>query len=489
MWVSTLFLWAIFVFSLYQKPIIPAIEWVKLNTPPTSTGEILSQKLKEKIALEKITPPVINTEKPKNKIEELRKKYALRGLITEANTYFFNDQFALALKKYSQIYEQVGDKSTAEKIGETYFKMQKFSLAYKYYTIVWDTASKEKAFLSLLYSSSIDSTWSVDPLIKELSKIGLSSEKTFFYKTSLTCVKDFHECKKTFTDYFADSKNTVTSNELQSVKKTFDNYDNFKLDDVLYKDALIIWTFYELWLYPVATKLWEDLLAQKPDYKPMLLIVAQSYYNLWNFENAKTYLSHYNELDPTDRNTTYLLWVIELKTHEYILSNIMLNKALTLWYEPRINVVRRLIFNYEILGQNDKLLDEFKNLIEGQNDFDVEDAYLAIYYHIINEKIPVALELVKFAQQKFPNDANLFGYLWWIYRDQKETEKADEVIQKGLTLSPNNALLNLNMGFLLLEKKDLVWAKNSFEKTLIYDKNGDFWKQAQEQLALLDKVK
>lgn len=472
--VSTLFIWGLFAASLIQKK-------YGEQKQVSITWATLWDKLKEKFVWEKKK----EEEKPKTKIEQLRKKYALRGLILEANSYYSNEQFALALKRYLEVYDQVGDKVTAERVADTYFKMQKFWLAHKYYVLVWDAQSKEKAFISLMYSTPLSQTGSIDPLIEEMKLVWLSEEKMFFYKTALECVKDFHTCKKNFSDYISANAEKLTTDEMKTIQMTLENYANFKLDDVQYKDALVTWAFYELSLYPIVVELWNATLAKTPTYKPVLLMVWQSYYELWNFEKAKSILWKYKEIEPNDKNVTYLLWVINLKLHEYILSNILLNKALELWYTPSINVHRRLAFNYEILSQDERMLGELKTIVEKEKDFEKEDAYLAIYYHIIDNKIPTALELVKFALQKFPDDANIYGYMGWIYRDMKDFEKAKQSLEKGFTLDKNNPLLHLNMWYIFLEMWDTENAKIYFQKTVELDTNGDFWKQAQEQLVVL----
>jgi hypothetical protein len=74
----------------------------------------------------------------------------------------------------------------------------------------------------------------------------MSQEKIFFYTTALSCVDDFHLCKKDFSTYIEDITHTLNSKEMLALKTTLENYTNFKLEDVHYKDALIIGTLYEL---------------------------------------------------------------------------------------------------------------------------------------------------------------------------------------------------------------------------------------------------
>lgn len=250
---------------------------------------------------------VVEPVKPKTKIEQLKIKYSLRGLIHEGNSYFENEQYALALKSYLDVYAKTDDKKTAEKIAETYFAMKKFSDAHKYYSIITASDTNIKAFLSLLYHKNIELPENITSLVDEIGKLSLSSEYTFFYKTSLGCIKDFHLCKKSFEDYFAVLGNSVTTDEMKQVKSTLDNYKNFKMEDVKYKDALLIGAFYQTGLYPIVIKLGKDLLKLASDYQPMILMIAQSYFELGDYKNAKIYLEKYKTLNPEDKNATYLL--------------------------------------------------------------------------------------------------------------------------------------------------------------------------------------
>lgn len=442
---------------------------------PIATGAIDEVPVEEKKAI-----------KPKSKIEELKKRYALRWLIYEWNGYFENEQYALALKKYLEVYSQTSDKNTAEKIADTYFAMKKYSLAHKYYSLIGTSKTNERTFFSLLYHTNVENPDNMNYLLKEIDGLTFNGEKTFFYKNSLSCIKDFEACKKIFEEYIQKPAEPLVSEELKTTKQTLDNYANFKIDDPLYKDALIISNFYTLALYPIVIKLWKDLLLKKPDYKPMLLMVAQSLYEVWDYENAKGFLEKYNALSPNDKNALYLLGVIHLKNNDFILSNIFLNKALDLWYEPKINLKRRLIYNYEILGQREKLLQEFEKLIREQKDFSLEDAYLALYYHIINKKEDIALELWKLVLQKYENDGNIYAYLGWIYRSKKDFQKSQENLKKALILAPESAFVNLQESLLLVDMDKKQEAIVSLKKTIKIWHNDEFAKQAESALFQLE---
>jgi len=52
------------------------------------------------------------------------------------------------------------------------------------------------------------------------------------------------------------------------------------LEDIYYKDALIIARFFQDKMYPLAIQLGNQLEAEKPNYKAILKVIAESYFEL-----------------------------------------------------------------------------------------------------------------------------------------------------------------------------------------------------------------
>jgi len=146
-------------------------------------------------------------------------------------------------------------------------------------------------------------------------------------------------------------------------------------------------------------------------------------------ENAKNYLELYNKISPDESDIIYMLGLINMKLKEFLLSNIFFNHSLELGYEPKIEIKRKIIYNYSELNQKEKMLQEFEYLIK-EEDYEQSDLYLALYYFIINDEKDKALELAKYGLQKYMNDANIYGYMARIYKDKNELDKAEETLKK-----------------------------------------------------------
>lgn len=426
----------------------------------------------------------------KAKIEKLRNKLKTKWLIVKWDVYLENEQLALALRKYLEAYkENPNDNQILSKLWDTNFKMKKFTSAYNYYSKITkqNFINKEKMIQSLFYSKSLSSRSNLAYIKEELKNIKLSDEEIFYYENSLSCIEDFHLCKKTFNEYF-ENNDDIKDENLLSIKNAIENYRNFKLEEIYYKDALIVWSFFTSKLYPISVILWEKLLNTKKEYKPILKIVWKSHFELWDYKESKETLAKYYILDKEDAWVIYLIWILNSKLHEYVLSNIYLNKALIKWYDPSIDVQRKLIHNYYLLWNTHRLLSRFKLLLEREK-AEKEDIQLAIYYHIINDDYEFAKKWSKKAIELFPEDEMFYWYLWWIYKEEDKLDKAMENLEKGLKINPRNSLLLLNMGY--VEK--MQWNTNKafayFKKTNSINKGWEFWDLAKEELELMKENK
>ncbi len=460
--------WTVWAFFL-GKYIIPSF-W-KENNRANSEQSIESGENKK-----------IDTKKVSSKIEELRQKYALRWLIYEGEAYLQNDQYNLAIKQFMDALEKnPWSDFLVEKIADTYFEMHKYDSAYSYYKKIASPSEniKDKTFLSLLYSKKFDIRNSINILEKEIKDLSFLEEKAFYYKTIIWCSFNLHECKKKFQDEFSKTKERVSFAPLKEIQESFKNYENFQLEDMYYKDSLFVGSIFKQKLYPLVIQVWLDLNKQKPDYRPIIQMIAQSLYEIWEYTSAKKWLELYLKFEPNDKNAWYMMGVINLKIWEYILSNIQLIKASELWYEPKIQLKRRLAYNYYILQQQDRMLSELHSIITETDSFEQEDLYLALYYHIIHNQLDIAIKIAEIGNRQFPDDANIYGYYGWIFKEKWDIVSAEQYIQIWLDKDPLNIFLLLNMGYIYKEKWVTEKALIYFNKVIKEAPKSEFARQAQ----------
>ena len=227
------------------------------------------------------------------------------------------------------------------KIAETYFLMKNFKSAYKYYKKLdnYEYQNKEQKTLSFLYSQNIDeynfiknSSWAltnswnifINNLKSEIKSFKLEKEEEFYYLNSLECLNSFHNCKLNFENYFKNDSYSWKNQNLENIRQAIDTYKNLKLEELYYKNALIIWSLLKNKNYPITIKLSKDLLEEKSNYKPILKILAQSYFELNKTDIANKYLIEYAKIDGKSPDVSYMIGVIEQKKHNYKRSNIFL---------------------------------------------------------------------------------------------------------------------------------------------------------------------
>lgn len=460
------------------------------------------------------------------KINELRKKIAIKWLISKWNINIQNKDYTSALIKYLQIIKEIpNDKETLVKLWDIYFSLKKFKQSYYYYSkVIWyKRLDNNKVATTLLFSTPLTKE-NTGTLNLKLDLLDLSEQELFYYKNSVICSDDFSLCIKNFNDFFdkkEEEKKSIIENytwtwevkledefeDLYNIKKYFQTYENFQVDDLFYKWALVSAAFYENWLYNVAIQTSKKILEEKKNYKPLLKIVAKSYYELWNYIEAKLYILKYNKIVKNDKEASYFLWVIYERLNEYMLSTIHLKKALKIWYEEDLDINKRLLYNYYKLDQIEKMLEMLAVIINNNTDeLKLNDYSLAIYYHIIYDKLDEAEVISRKALKLFSKSEVINWYMWWIlmeqvnkkntvsniigkkYKINKDLYKNAEVyINRWLEINKYSPMLNLVKWKLELNKWKEKKAVTYFEKTVSLDNYWDFWKIAKKELKILEE--
>lgn len=447
-----------------------------------------------------------------SKIDNLKKKISLRWVINKWDLYYEKEEFTIALTKYLQILKEIpNDEEIINKIANVYFELKQYDKAYNYYSQIknYSNLEKNKAINSLFFSYTNNfNKETTDFISSEIDKFNLDKNSDFYYKNSLVCIEDFSLCKLHFQEYF---KLNITNNlsdswtlsltwwiedeknpYLENIKNSLVNYENFKLEDLSYKGALVSWAFFTNWLYPIAIETSKKILLEKNDYRPILKIIAKSYYELWLYDYAKDFLIQYTKFDDKDAEISYFLWVIYQRLRDYVLSSIHLKKAIDLWYPNSLVAKRRIIFNYSEVWETKKFLNSFEDLITTETDkIEIEDFNLAIYFHIINKKLEIAKKITDIWIEKFEDKSLFFAYLWWINLEENWTiewaiDLAEKNLNKSYELNKNNSMTNYLLWLLELKKENKAKAIVYFKNSIILDEKWEFWIRSNDILKTLN---
>lgn len=424
-----------------------------------------------------------------------KEKYALKWLIISWTIHLKNDEYFSALRNFLDAYKkQKWDPKIEKRIADTYFLMKKWEKAYEYYDKINDPKIiyKNKYIKSYFYSLDFNKlkhnktylSWAINKVknIKILNK-----EEKFYYSNSLVCIKDFSLCKKNYQDFI--EQNNVSFQWLVDIKQALEDYKNFKIDELYFKNTLIVGAFFKNDLYTPVIILWEDILKEKPNYKPILKMIAQSYFELWDYQNAKKYLTKYYALDSNDKDVLYLLAIISQKTHDFVLSNIYLSKAEKLGYQPVSNINRLQIYNAYILDDSWKILSNFDKLIKNQEKPLFNDLVLATYYNLINWNISKWEEYAQLWMKLYPKREDFYGFEWWILIEKNKLEQAKILLEKWNRINNNNALINLNLGRLEENLGNKITAKLYYKRAIKLDNWWEISKISAKKLENFEKNK
>ena len=275
--------------------------------------------------------------------------------------------------------------------------------------------------------------------------------------------------------------------ELLKLKEGIDAYYGADLDDINYKNALIIGKFFENKHYAVVIKLWNDLLEEFQDYNPVIQMIGKSYFELWFYDKADEILKPLYETNLTDEKLAYFLWIISIKRKYFLSSNIYLNKALDNWYEPRVDVKRKLVYNYFLLWNQTKMYSLLNDLLF-ETDVEVSDFSLWIYQAILDDKIDTALEYTKKASVVFPDEARFYGYLIDIYLKKWDIELAKQAAVRGKEVNDKDVGVVFYEGLIFMGEQNYTKAFLAFRRVISLDSSAtEFTDLAQEQLHEIER--
>ena len=452
------------------------------NTTDTASGTT-EEAIEEK---KKISSDDIN-----EKISLLRNRYAIKWLIQKWDTYLEANQLPLALKSFKRALAQnPKDSKLIKKIGNTYYEMKKFALAYNYYKKLIGTKFITPTRLTNSYLNTLkiepDKNINFEPFQAQISKFWLSPDDTFYYNTSLECLIDFEKCQKDFEKYIVDwSWNQ--NKHIINIKKAFKNYKDLQIKHKYFKDTFFVSALFKSELYSISNLLSIKILEEKPDYLPVIKMLAKWYFELGQYEDAKKQLLHFNTINKKNNKVHYMLGIINIKLWNYILSNINFIKSLKLWYEDKATISRRLIYNYYLVEDSKRMISEFETLLTYSKQINQTDYSLAIYYALINEQTILANKWVNAALELYPENDNFYGYKWWIYKEAWDLASAEDSLKKWFALNSHNPLINLNLWIVESEKENFLKAKIYFKNTIKEDSNWDFWMAAWQELIKLEE--
>ncbi len=374
-----------------------------------------------------------------NKYDVLKNNELYKKSIDTWDSFFVENKLISALKNYQTAQKIIPvDKELELKIWDVYYELKNYKFAFKHYKGN-DTVpgfSKSKEVLSLFYWYYELWEEDIEALKTELQTLKFEEQEWVYYLNSLQCIVDFSKCKQFFKDYFYSPENlNIEFEELQRIKDGLEAYDNSETDDINYKNALVIGKFFENRQYPIVLRLWNELLEEFPDYESVIQMVAKSYYELWLYDEAHNILKPLHERKLSDAKISYFMWVINIRRKLFLSSSIYFNKALESWYEPVIDAKRKLVYNYFLIDNKEKMYLRLNDLLYEEGVAE-SDFALWIYQALQDEKFDFALDYAKRGTVNFPETARFYGYIADIYMRVWKYDLATSALETWKRLDP-----------------------------------------------------
>lgn len=461
--------------------------WIVINEKLEKIIDNTNNDIKEKEEDDNQNEKNIKTSENKS---NNKKRFSIRWIVLKWDFYLQNNHPTLALAKYISAHKRnEDDEKIIAKIAETYQSLKNFNNAKTYYQKIKDNSLYTQKYIeNLFYDANLEDKEQFNYIANEINKLKIDSNDKIYYINSLYCLKKLDKCKENFRkeiDILTWSWIDISWTKMENIKNAIEKYDNFKVKNSYYEDSLVIWSLYENKLYPITSELWEKILDKKPWYKAMLLIVWKSYYELWKYKKAKEKFESYYELEANTPNIAYLLGNINYELKDYISSNLYYNAAIKNWYKNKIDLKRKLIYNYHLLWDQNGMMKVFTFLIE-EDDYEIDDISLAIYHAIINKKVLKAISWANSAIKKYPEEEIFYWYLWWIYREEWDYKKSEKYLKKWLKMNLRNPMICLNYWYLLELKEEYKKALIYFKRTVSANKEWEFWELAKKEIEIIE---
>lgn len=407
------------------------------------------------------------------KLEQFKRRMNFRSVLRKWDFYSIKNMKETALQYYLSAYKKLpSDHVIEKKIWDTYFEMKLFQKAYSFYIRIPSSEADEKLndriLKTLLY------TWNKN-MRDEFNKIDASEKLKTYYDKVLVCYTWMKNCIMEFKTY------SWSLDKITKIRDDLVDYANVTRADPNSRYAKLAWDFLENKDFLASAILWEEILNNRPNYTSVLKITWYAYYELGDYKKSNEYLQKYYAIDPKDVTVTYMLWIINFYTEDYISSNLYFNAAVLNWYRPKNELQKRLAYNYYILWDKKNMLKVFRYILD-EEDVTPDDFAVALYTSIEEKEYSKSMLWANKWIDKFGQSDMIYAFRWWLYRLRGEEGKAIDDFKTALEINARNAAVLYNLWVLAFEKNEYNTAKWYFENTIEVDKNGTFWDEANFKL-------
>jgi tetratricopeptide (TPR) repeat protein len=257
-------------------------------TPIVSETQKIEKQKEHRIAKERASDALLSSTVKKERAILLSKK---------ADYLKINNEYHDALDLYERVIYLDPQNEYKKKAASIAFDARNFFRSIQLYTETLSELNlreKEELLMSMRYTG--------DKNFQDmLSKIDIPAFIKQAYEVSWICENTLIDCEDSIRKYSFDYQS------INALKKAFNDFKNLKNTDIDYREALLIGAFYQNKDYSTVIRIGSNLLARKPDYKPILKIIGFSSYLTNQFERAENALKKFKTLDSKDPEVDFIL--------------------------------------------------------------------------------------------------------------------------------------------------------------------------------------
>ena len=423
-------------------------------------------------------PTKVDTKNALSQVEMARKRVALRSILRTGDYYQARNDALRAIEYYETAHWEIkNEPNITFRLANAYYEIRAFKKAADLYLQIGisdlDEPSKKRVLSSLILDTERQDTKSI------ISTLAIRAETKEYYSLLVDCANTPENCVSSIeTSASKDVHITDLQLALKNARETS--------GDEIFIQALLMWKLYEQGAFLAVNKLGGKILEKRPDYRVVMKMSGYAAYELANYKEAAYLLDRYYQMDPKDMEVANMLGIVNFLKEDYATSNLYFNAAVLGGYTPKVELERRLIYNYVLLGDSVWAFKVFNHLLASP-EAQPEDFQIALYMSDQSK------ELIQFktwsmqALTMFPNDATIRVFVSKSFAYSGDITDSEVALEWALALDPTNALGLIEQAKKYIAKGEYQSARESIDKLLGTDRSTYYREQAQKLLDGLPK--
>ncbi len=417
---------------------------------------------------------------PDIRLDLAKKRKSYIAWIRKGDFYSLQNAPEEALSYYLSIQEKIPDDQVVrKKIAHVYFLLKNWSKAYSEYVQVplseLSSSEQDELYHALFFDGN-----RYDRL-GELAKLP-STNLTPYYDVVDACYTGIHNCIVSI------QSSSGSNSEILDLKNQIENATKIS-DDFQYRNLLVAAKFYEQWMYRASTKIAQEILQNRPDYTEVIKIEWFSLYELGEYTESKKLILQYLEKNPNDLQSIMRMGEIAAHLSDYSSSNLYLNNAIISGYQPKIDLERRLVYNYSLLGDTAWAMKVFAYLLQDEA-ITPDDFAVGISFALEQGENEKAESWAIQWLRKFRDSPIIQPLYIQILRLTGDRDDAMAIIQNtSEEIQNQNPNYQLEKAILLLDSWDVTTAKTLFQKLAWLSEWPDIVKESDSYLSQISSMK